>query len=57
VGQLKGAPNGKRLALAAVAADGYPRGLLEVLDFDTRTGQLTPSRAAEQPGVRRVLWG
>jgi gliding motility-associated-like protein len=41
VGQLKAAPNGKRLALAAVAADGYPRGLLEVLDFDTRTGQLT----------------
>lgn len=41
LGQLKAAPNGKRLALAVVSADGYPTGLLEVLDFDTRTGKLT----------------
>ncbi|HEX8328858.1 MAG TPA: gliding motility-associated C-terminal domain-containing protein [Hymenobacter sp.] len=41
VGQLKAAPNSRRLALAAVSASGYPTGLLELLDFDTRTGQIT----------------
>jgi hypothetical protein len=40
-GQLKSAPNGRRLALAAERASGYPTGLLELLDFDTRTGQIT----------------
>lgn len=41
VGQLKAAPNGKRLALAATSAAGYPNGLVEVLDFDPRTGKIT----------------
>lgn len=41
VGQLKAAPNGRRLALAAASASGYTTGLVELLDFDTRTGQIT----------------
>jgi gliding motility-associated-like protein len=41
LGQLKAAPNGQRLALAVLGADGYPGGLLELFDFDTRTGRLT----------------
>ena len=41
VGQLKASPNGRRLALAATAASGYPTGLVELLDFDARTGQIT----------------
>ena len=40
-GQLKAAPNGRRLALAAASAVGYPSGLVELLDFDPRTGQIT----------------
>lgn len=41
IGQLKASPNGRQLALAATGATGYPTGMVELLDFDTRTGQIT----------------
>jgi len=50
-GQLKAAPNGRRLALAAVKAAGYPSGLVELLDFDTRTGQIANPVLLSSPEV------
>jgi len=53
-GQLKAAPNGRRLALAAVHPTGFPlASVLELLDFDTRTGQITNPvlLSSPEPGV------
>jgi gliding motility-associated-like protein len=40
IGQLKASPNGRKLALVATTAPGYPTGVVELLDFDTRTGRV-----------------